>query len=304
MMKSPARLLRDLSVWRDLVVAAVVAGACALLAAGLDFQETLFEHTRRWEQVQLDELQVALLVFAVCLVVLYARRLKQLRRALGENRLLSMRALQAQEDERKHLARELHDELGQYLNAIKLDAQALGANTPDGSNGASAHRIIQNTNHVYGVVTDMIRRLRPVGLDDLGLVAALEACVGRWRASQPALSIQLHTLGNLEDLGESLNLAIYRVVQESLTNCIRHASARKVLVDLRRQLDLAGREIAVLSITDDGVGMDPAQSGGAGRGLEGMRERVNMVGGEFDLLAGLGTGVSIRATFSLQARDS
>jgi two-component system, NarL family, sensor histidine kinase UhpB len=296
--------MRGLSVWRDLIVAAVVSGACALLAAGLDLQETLFEHTRRWERVQLDELQVALLVFAICLVVLYARRLLQLGRALGENRRLSMRALHAQEDERKHLARELHDELGQYLNAIKLDAQALGGIAPDGPNGAPAHRIAQNTDHVYCVVTDMIRRLRPVGLDELGLVAALEACVGRWRATQPALAIQLRTHGNLEDLSESLNLAIYRVVQESVTNCIRHASAHKVQVDLRRQPDLGGQEFVVLTIADDGVGMDAAQGGIPGRGLEGMRERMNLVGGEFDLRSGRGTGVSIRATFPLQANET
>jgi two-component system, NarL family, sensor histidine kinase UhpB len=295
------RPARDLSVWRDLLVAAAIAVSCALLAAHFNLQEAVYAYTRRWETLQLDELPVAIFIFSACLVGLYARRLQQLRRALAENRRLAQQGLDAQEAERKHLARELHDELGQYLNAIKLDALALGevASRPDQDIN---RRIVQNADHVYAVVSDMIRRLRPVGLDELGLVAALEACVGSWRASQPALAIGLQTQGNLDDLGESLNLAIYRIVQESLTNCVKHASARKVEVHLQRLVDDRGRDVAVLTISDDGVGMALPQSTNSGRGLSGMRERVNMVGGQLDLISGTGSGVSIRVVFDLKAR--
>jgi len=287
------RPVRDLSVWRDLMIAAAVAGVCALLAAHFNLHEALFKYSRRWEAMQLDELPVAIFVFSVCLVVLYARRLQQLRRALADNRQLAQRALDAQEAERKHLARELHDELGQYLNAIKLDVQSL----PE---GAAVGRIAQNADHVYGVVSDMIRRLRPAALDELGLEAALEACVARWRSTQSFVVIRLQTDGHLDDLGETLNLAIYRVVQESLTNCIRHASAREVEVQLHRTRS-RGRDMAVLTIVDDGVGMTLPRDTSAGHGLAGMRERVHMLGGQFDVLSERGSGVTIRAEFPLQA---
>ena len=295
-----AQPARYLSVWRDLLIAAVVATACALLAARFNLQEVVFEYSRRWEALQLDEVPVAIFVFAVCLVALYARRLQQLRRALNENRRLAQQALDAQEAERKHLARELHDELGQYLNAIKLDAQAIGGmGEPDKE---ASRRIVHNADHVYAVVSGMIRRLRPVALDELGLVAALEACAGSWRASQPDLAIRLQTLGDLDDLGESLNLAIYRIVQEGLTNCVKHASASEVDIRLQRLVDPRGRDVAVLTIWDDGVGMSLPNDHATGRGLAGMRERINMLGGELEVVSGNGAGVSIRAVFDLRTR--
>jgi glucose-6-phosphate-specific signal transduction histidine kinase len=300
-----SRPARYLSVWRDLLVAAAFAAVCALLAAHFNLQEALFAYTRRWEPLQLDELPVAIFVFSACLVGLYARRLLQLRRALAENRRLAQHAVDAQETERKHLARELHDELGQYLNAIKLDARAMNEVATATDHGA-AHRIVHNADHVYAVVGGMIRRLRPVALDELGLVAALEACVNSWRASQPNLDIRLHTKGDLDDLGESLNLAIYRIVQESLTNCVKHASARGVEVRLQRMPDPRGGDVAVLSIVDDGVGMALPQGMveqvAEGWGLAGIRERVNMVDGELEVLSAQGAGVSIRAVFALQVR--
>jgi two-component system sensor histidine kinase UhpB len=295
------RTLRYLSFWRDLLIAAAVASACALVAAWFNLQEVLYARTRRWEALQLDELPVAIFAFSIVLVALYARRLQQLRRALNENRRLAQHALDAQEAERKHLARELHDELGQYLNAIKLDAQTMNGLAVAGPDRDAAGRIVHNADHVYAVVGDMIRRLRPVGLDELGLVAALESCVASWRASQPQLAMRLQTVGNVDDLGESLNLAIYRVVQEGLTNCVKHASAREVQVHLQRMRDSRNRDVVVLTIVDDGIGMAQQQGGqGAGQGLAGIRERINMAGGELVLAGGPGVGVSIRAEFPLQ----
>jgi signal transduction histidine kinase len=165
-------------------------------------------------------------------------------------------------------------------------------------------RIVHNADHVYAVVREMIRRLRPVGLDELGLVAALEACVARWQASQAMPVFRLQTMGNLDDLGETLNLAIYRIVQEALTNCVKHASAQMVDVRLQRMLDARGFEVAVLTIVDDGVGMTLPPGAGnavAGHGHAGMRERISMVGGELEMQSAKGSGVSIRAVFPLQA---
>lgn len=294
---SPGHWLRP-SLWRDLLVSAAIAAASALLAARFDFHERLFAYTRRWEAFQLDELPVAALVFSVCLVAFYARRHAELRRVLDENRRLAQRTLEVQEEERKHLARELHDELGQYLNAIKLDARGLAGDAHEPVEVA-ARRIEANADHVYGVVGGMISRLRPAALDELGLAAALESCIAGWRTLQPGRDFQLEIGPGLEDLGERLDLAIYRIVQEGLTNSVRHAGAGQVQVRLRRR-DEAVASTVELTLGDDGAGISPAERRAAGRGLSGMRERVAMLGGQFELLSTPGRGVTIRVMLPLQ----
>lgn len=278
------RLLRGESLWRDLALAVGVALLAALLAARLELQELLFESTRRFEHVELDEWPSGLLVFALCMVVLYARRHAQLRRVLGENRHLVRRLMQVQEEERQRLARELHDELGQTLNAIKLDALCL----PD---PAAARRIAANADHVYQAAGELVRRLRPTALDELGLTAALEACVDRWRVSHPALAVQLSMSGDLDALGEMTGLAVYRLVQEAMTNCVRHAGASHFFIDLTRDADAGS---VLLEMRDDGAGFDPQAPLQRGSGLTGMRERVALLGGSFELLSGAGRGVTIR----------
>src|SRR6187551_864226 len=254
---------RGPSVWRDLGIAVVLAVASGVIAAWFNLHESMFSWTRRWEWLQLDEFPVVLLTLALCLMVMNARRLVELRRLLRENRQLAQQALDAQEDERKHLARELHDELGQYLNAIKLDSQAIPAERPAEPVIAAAHRIAANADHVYATVGDMIRRLRPVALDELGLAAALEACIDRWRALKPSLTVRLAIEGDLQGLGEKLDLALYRIVQEALTNCVRHAEASWASVQLRRE---AGAGIDV-TVEDNGRGMDRSRQDIPGHGL-------------------------------------
>lgn len=278
------------SLWRDLAIAVAAALLAAFLAAQVELQERLFETTRRWEHFQLDEWPSGMLVFALCMVVFYARRHAQLRRALAENRRLVSRLLQVQEEERRRLAHELHDELGQTLNAIKLDALAL----PD---SPAAQRIAANADRVYGAAGDMVRSLRPTALDELGLAAALEACVDRWRMTHPGLAVQLSLGGDLDGLGELVNLAIYRVVQEALTNCVRHAAAGNFYIDLTRGAAPAG---VVLEMRDDGKGFDPQQLRPASSGLAGMRERVTLLGGRFTLLSSPGQGVTIQVEIPLE----
>src|SRR5689334_6823764 len=179
------------------------------------------------------------------MVVLYARRHVQLRRVLRANRHLTGRIIEVQEQERRRLARELHDELGQTLNAIKLDALAL----PESQ---VARRIAGNADQVYRAAAGLVRNLRPPALDELGLTAALEACVARWRESFPELDVQLSSGGHLEELGETMNLALYRIVQEALTNCVRHAGARHFYLDLTRAPHRGAN--LLLEMRDDGGG--------------------------------------------------
>lgn len=280
------------SLWRDLAIAVGAALIAAILAAQVELQEQVFEATRRFEHFELDEWPSGLLVFALVLVILYARRHAQLRRALAENRTLVRRLLEVQEDERRRLARELHDELGQTLNAIKLDVLAL----PD---AMAAQRIAANADHVYAAAGDLVRRLRPTALDELGLADALEACVDRWRQSHPRLAVQLSMSGALECLGETVSLAVYRIVQEGLTNCVRHAAATHFYIDLTRDPGAQGG--IVLEMRDDGAGMQEHAQRPRGSGLAGMRERVELLGGQFELLSAPGRGVTIRVEIPLQS---
>lgn len=287
-------MLRD-SLWRDLAIAVGAALLAAFLAALADLQERLYDATRDFEHFQLDEWPAGLLVFALCMVVLYARRHAQLRRALGENRYLMRRLLEVQEEERRRLARELHDELGQTLNAIKLDALALPGSGPAG-------RIAANADRVYAAAGDLVRRLRPTALDELGLRAALEACVDRWRVSHPQLAVQLSMSGDLDALGETRSLALYRIVQEGLTNCVRHAGARHFYIDLTRDAEPGGG--VLLEMRDDGAGLAADASRSRGTGITGMRERVMLLGGQFELLSAPGGGVTIRVEIPLDQEDA
>jgi two-component system, NarL family, sensor histidine kinase UhpB len=277
------------SVWRDIAIALVLAIFTGWLAARVEFHETLFAWSRRWEAMQLDEWPVAVFAFAVSLVWLYALRHRQLRITLTENRRLSRQALAAQESERKRLARELHDELGQYLNAIQLDARNL--------QGDAAVRIQDNARHVYTVISDLVRQLRPAALDELGLVAALEACVDRVRAMHHQLVVNLFVQGNCEGLGEDINLAVYRIVQESLTNGLRHAHS--VSIDIHLTCEVAPVALVRLEVTDRGVGLDMERSLAMGGGLAGIRERAQLLGGEFELLSTPGQGTKVRVVLPI-----
>ncbi|HWL61365.1 MAG TPA: sensor histidine kinase [Steroidobacteraceae bacterium] len=287
-------ITRD-SLWRDLAIAVSLALLAAVAGARVELHEMLFDATRRWEHFELDEWPSALLVFALAMVALYARRHAQLRRALAENRRLVRRLIEVQEEERRRLARELHDELGQTLNAIKLDVLAL----PD---AGAAQRIATSVDRVYGAAGDLVRSLRPPALDELGLSAALEACVDRWRRSHPGLAVQLSMAGELDELGETLSLALYRIVQEALTNCVRHARAGHFYIDLTRGAGAVGG--VLLEMRDDGRGFDVATAGHTGSGLTGMRERVALLGGQFELLSAPGQGVTIRIEIPVREEEA
>jgi two-component system, NarL family, sensor histidine kinase UhpB len=299
--------------------AAVVVGLTALsimLAAHFQLTEMLYALTRHWEYIQLDELPIGLLVLAIGLIWLSWRRYRQAGRqlrarqlaearlagVLSENRKLAREYLRVQELERKHMARELHDELGQYLNAIKLDAVAI---SESGGRDAqfsvtTSFSIIRSIDHVHGAVSDMIRRLRPVGLDELGLAAAIENCVDHWRQRLPATQFSLTIRGDLHALHESLTLTLYRLIQEGLTNIYKHAGARRVDIMVeRRESDGSRTDQLILTMTDDGRGMDPSART-AGFGLSGMRERVEMAGGTFLLDSVPGRGMSFSATLPAQ----
>jgi two-component system, NarL family, sensor histidine kinase UhpB len=219
--------------------------------------------------------------------------------ALAENRRLSRQAVDVQESERRALAREMHDELGQYLVTIRLDATAMRADVDSAREKVldAAARIVRHVDHVQAVLRDIIGRLRPAGLDELGLAAALENCAEAWRRRLPEVEIQLLIEADLEGLGEDVSLALYRLAQECLTNASRHAAATRMRIVLTEECEPQGARRIAFTAEDDGCGttMPPA---GRGFGLAGMRERVESLGGRFLVESGPGAGFRVRATIS------
>jgi signal transduction histidine kinase len=294
-----------------------VTALSIILAAHFQLTETLYALTRRWEYFQLDELPIGLLVLAIGLIWLSWRRYQQAGRelrarhvaevrlagVLADNRKLTQEYLRVQEQERKHLARDLHDEMGQFLNAIKLDAVSIldGRGSDPQPSIAAAQSIIRSIDHVHGAVSDMIRRLRPVGLDELGLAAAIESCVDHWRQRLPDTRFSLTLRGDLDALEEPLTLTLYRLIQEGLTNISRHAAASQVDIALDRHASVdAGMDELTLTMADDGRGMDSGART-PGFGLSGMRERVEMAGGTFDFATAPGRGFSFSARLPARA---
>jgi two-component system sensor histidine kinase UhpB len=302
--------LTNQSPWRDIMVVIGVTALSIIVSAYFNLNEALYTLTRRGERYQLDELPIGVLVLVICLAWLSWRRYAQARRelhgrriaearlgvALAENRQLAQENVRIQEIERKHLARELHDEFGQYLNAIKLDAVSIcesAGREPELSTNASLS-IIRSVDHVHGAVSGMIGRLRPIGLDELGLVAAIEHCVDYWRQRLPDTRLILSIRGNLEDLTESMNLTLYRLIQEGLTNISKHAKAKQAEITLERIESAERLSELRLTVADDGSGMEPGTRTSR-FGLSGMRERVEMAGGRFVLESAPGQGLRLVA---------
>jgi PAS domain S-box-containing protein len=225
------------------------------------------------------------------------RLIAKIRSGLERQRTLSYRLLNAQEEERRRLAVELHDELGQVLTAVKINLESLertsGAATAAGTLAGMISSVDDALQHVRDIALD----LRPSVLDDLGLSAALRWYVDRFaRAGR----IEAHlSIGKLTRFEPELETACFRVAQEALTNVDRHSQAKHVWIDLHL---LAGA--LELSIRDDGIGFDVAAAReraihGASVGLLGMQERVSLMDGEYEVVRVTAGGTEVRARFPL-----
>ncbi len=213
---------------------------------------------------------------------------------LKENRQLIHNSLQIQELERKHLARELHDELGQCLTAIQADAELIkDLSTNDKRIETSATAIMDVSSRVYDVVHSMMHRLRPGILDNLGLVEALKDEINAWNSRNIDSHCELNYSGELTELDEHTNITLYRIVQECLTNISKHARANKVNIEL----DNNGTEVS-LNVSDDGLGFN-INNTTQGLGLIGMRERVASLNGTLLLESSPTQGTSIKITVPL-----
>lgn len=219
-------------------------------------------------------------------------------RRLEENRQLTQVIQKHIEDERRSLARELHDELGQYVTAIKTFAVGIANKTKPGDANpgmpdieSNARIIVSAANQIYDGMHNIIRQLRPGSLDNLGLAETLKDVVGNYQRQNPEVKINLQLKGDLTGLGETVSINLYRIVQEALNNAFKYAEAKVIDVKLTRSKtgDLQ------LDIQDDGIGMDvDAVDQTTHFGLLGMRERAQALHGTFKLTAAYNKGTSIR----------
>lgn len=227
----------------------------------------------------------------------------RLSEATEQRAVLTRRLLEIRSDERRALARELHDEFGQNLTAILAFANTIEADSTQDQTGASiaqdARMISQATLRIMACLRDTLDRLRHPPAEELGLEASLVSLIDNWRsvdARRPL--IQLDLQGDFADVRGIAASTAYRVAQECLTNSLRHSAAREILLRIERR---TGEENALLiSVEDDGGGdaVNIAQS--AGFGLTGMRERVAAIGGSLSI-ARAARGLSVAATIPIAA---
>jgi two-component system sensor histidine kinase UhpB len=328
---------------RDALWLCLLSTGFFFLAAQLELSEHVARLAEGYERWQLDELPLTLLLLALGLVWFGWRRWRELRQAMqvgarlaAQNRELAQRLIGLQEEERRNLARELHDELAQLVGAIKLDAQGIQrqldgvspnplSQSPESQNPVSqspvsqnpgkdvlhinAHAIVQAADQLHALTRDLLQQLRPAGLDELGLQACVQALAERWELRHGIECVFLPE-GDLQGLGEALDITLYRMLQEGLNNIARHANAQRALLRLQRQADSVQ-----ISIEDDGIGLPLRRHAAAeateavrnaanqstGFGLIGMRERIAALGGSLQLLPGSRGGLCLRASLPLMA---
>ncbi len=218
---------------------------------------------------------------------------------------LAHRLLSAREEERQHLSRELHDEFGQYLASLNAEA-AFARELADESVPAlrpCVDSIVKTVEHMMEALQQILHRLRPIGLEEFGLLPSLEQLIAGWNQRSRDTLFTLVTEGDLDDLPDNINVSLYRIIQESITNAVRHGLPGRVDATLqRRQASL------MLEINDDGQGSASSETvsrtgklGGFGR--LGMEERVLALGGSLNIQPAPQRGTIVRVHLPLTSNE-
>ena len=210
---------------------------------------------------------------------------KTLHEAQQENNRLTLHSLEIVEEQRQQLAQELHDELGQSITAIKVMA-VMGKKSAE--NTEIYQQISQVCDHLVTVVRAMMKNLHPVILTELGLSASLQDLIAHWQNRTPTLKIKLVCDENLDTLDAKKAIQLFRMVQEAITNAVRHANAQNLAIILQENA-----AFLTLCIEDDGVGCD-FQRVHLGFGLLGMQARVKSLNGVFKIITAENHGMKIQ----------
>ena len=252
---------------------------------------------------------------------------EQLVELLNNNRKLAQKLVEVEEDERRTLARELHDELGQSITAVKSLATVITAGAGKNYNEirSLANSIIDLSGQLYEVVNNIMQRLRPDIIDGLDFSESIRNCIVRSQLETAGVNCTLEYSGNINNLEEVLKVTIYRIVQECLTNISKHAMASNVSIKIHRGMDdgdfigekiidpvpagnsgkrKSKRDIVQIEISDDGIGMHVEEKMATGKqakrhGLQGINERVTAMGGMLEISAKPGRGVKVQVVLVL-----
>lgn len=235
----------------------------------------------KFEQLELSEISEK-----------FNRMANALEQSIRNNHQLTQQIIHLQEEERKKLARDLHDEIGQYLTAVHIDASAMVAASKLSAAQESAQAIARITRQMMFTIQDILSRLRPRVLDELGLNLALAELIHHWRDRNRGIVVAHAIPSQLLQTNESVSVTVYRILQECLTNISKHASAQHVKIDIKESSDGLS-----LSIEDDGLGFDPSAPN-RGYGLAGMQERVEGLMGTMDIMSQPGAGTRIKVHFN------
>jgi two-component system, NarL family, sensor histidine kinase UhpB len=212
------------------------------------------------------------------------------------NRRLARQLSAIQEEERADLARDLHDEMGPFLFAMRVDAESIAGMAGKGAIAERAHAISEAVSHIQAHVRAILKQLRPAGLVDVGLAQAIANLATFWQRHHDGIAIRLDIDAARPGFGAEADAAIYRLVQESLTNAARHGGAKQVAIAIASD----AASISVM-VEDDGSGL--VAGGSDGMGLKGMRERLAALGGTLQLGNRAGGGARLQAVIPRAERE-
>lgn len=299
-----------------MAIAVIFVTLMSVLLVRFDFNERFIVAVASHEDWQIDEFPLVLLVIYAAMTWFSVRRWNESRQEinariqaehkvtqlLSDNQQLLRHALEVQEEERRSLARELHDELGQYLHAARTESAALRLISREPLVAECAVSLEQVLTHIQLVARDIISRLRPPALDALGLSAALEHLVKRQCETLAGLDCRLDIGREIDGVDSKTAINVYRIAQECLTNIVRHSSASCVDVVARikpvNAMPQSGEiGVLMLEISDNGRGYPDAFV--AGFGIAGMRERVQSLGGTINLHSQPHMGVCVSVSLPL-----
>ncbi|NOQ37234.1 MAG: histidine kinase [Methylococcaceae bacterium] len=213
-----------------------------------------------------------------------------------ENAELTQHSLEIQESERQRLAQELHDELGQSLTAIKV--MAVASKKDDARQVEIYQSIVSICDHLFTVVRSMMKTLHPLMLRELGLSAALEDLVHHWQIRTPVFNIRINCQKTVDRLDAKIAIQIFRIIQECITNTVRHANAKEMNINISANPTEQKNSIKI-TINDDGIGCEP-QSLQQGFGLLGMQARINSLKGSLQITTAHNQGMSIKIYIPVQ----
>ncbi len=219
-------------------------------------------------------------------------------RTQQQNRALTQHSLAIQEEERQWLSQELHDEFGQSLTAIKVMAVTAAHEKSDTKTITTS--ISEICDHLMTVVRSMMKQLHPLSLTELGLKATLEDLIYHWEVKNTTTSFRLYCDNDVDLIDGSMMIQIFRVIQESLTNIIRHARANHVIIslDIKHSPEMLYPDTLYLLVIDDGQGCHLNKIT-SGFGLLGMEERIKLLGGVFKIQSDVNEGMKITAQIPL-----